>query len=64
MSGFDIVSKATSSVEVFTQDKNILVSVKRLRHLMLKTPYDLKGFMPIYVGTVPGWNANKAYEYY
>lgn len=37
MSGFDIVSKATSSVEVFTQDKNFLVSVKRLRHFMLKT---------------------------
>lgn len=53
MPGFDIVSEATSSVEVFTQDKNILASVKRLRHFMLKTPCDLQGFMPI-VGTVPG----------
>lgn len=42
MSGFVIVSKATS-VEVFTQDENFLVSVKRLRHFMLKTPCDLKG---------------------
>lgn len=53
MSGFDIVSKASSSVEVFTQDKNYLVSVKQIRHFMLKTPCDLQGFLPI-VCTVPG----------